>query len=549
MNFRHLLFIGVCLLLPGIAAWAQQGVSPSSSARWMDEWQNRRNPEPAEGERSPGRVGDPQFLSMSLSGALRMQADLTGYHSQFQQARRFPGAVDEPAARAPASGRPLSATLDQAFEWNRVEFAGAGQEALFSTTGLSVSMQHGTLDSGRLTLDAAGGVTLASSDDFQLSSGGGGTAWFMQPGSSLVFERRVGDVMISAYERFAARPDASLSFLGQFQGTVLAPFFAAMQNDLGTVLAWQPRQDLELVLNYNWASAQALRSAGDSFGFNPHDDLDVLANRDIHSVLATLTWRVGPAVSAGLRGGHAWTSHEESFANDGRQWHAGLFADLRLPLRQHLHLQAGAQGMSFDAPEPLGVFFPPFPATPASPAAFVTNHGDSAELNASPYASFSLGGPLGERLSHQLSGGREAALGLLSNYVEAYYVNYEVQARLWAGAAMNLSAFYEDLKDSGGVFATDTQVRGGSLLLHQKWRRFIFSAGCGLNRFDVDSQSASLVRLSASMRQPMVQAGVSCQICPGASLNLDWMHLVTDVDAASDDAVQDRLSLGLRLRF
>ena len=514
----------------------------------MDEWQSRRSPEAAEVERSLGRVGDPQFMSMSLSGALRMQADLTGYHSQFQQARRFPAAVDAAVARDPASGRPLSATLDQAFEWNRIEFAGAKQEAMFSTTELSVSMQHGTLDSGLLTLDAAGGVTLASSDDFQLSSGGG-TAWFMQPGSSLVFERRLGNVTLSFYESFAARPDAALSFLTWWSGSMLAPFFATTQNDLGTVLAWQPRQDLELSLNYNWASSQALRSPGDSFGFNPHGDLGVLANRDIHSLLATLTWRASRVVSTGLRAGHAWTSYEESFSNDGRQWHAGLFADLRLPLQHRLHLEAGAQGMSFDEPRPVRVFWALFPLIPASPAAFVSNHGDSTDLDASPYASFSLSGSLGERLSHRLTGGREVALGLLSNYVEARYVNYEVQARLWAGAAVNLSAFYEDLKDSASLFAADILVRGGSLMLQQNWRRFTFSAGCGLTQLETENQDVSRVRFATSLRQPVFQAGVSCQICSGASLNLAWMHLATDLNWTEEDMVQDRLSLGLRLRF
>jgi hypothetical protein len=86
-------------------------------------------------------------------------------------------------------------------------------------------------------------------------------------------------------------------------------------------------------------------------------------------------------------------------------------------------------------------------------------------------------------------------------------------------------------------------------MLQQKWRRFTFSAGYGLTRFDVDPQAASLVRLTASMRQHIFQAGVSCQICPGASLNLAWMHLVTALDATEEDVVQDRLSLGLRLRF
>ena len=72
--------------------------------------------------------------------------------------------------------------------------------------------------------------------------------------------------------------------------------------------------------------------------------------------------------------------------------------------------------------------------------------------------------------------GREAALGLLSNYVETNYANYGVQAKLWKGAAVNLSGFYEDLQDSGGRFAQDTEVFGGSLLIQQKWRYLTLAA-------------------------------------------------------------------------
>jgi hypothetical protein len=175
----------------------------------------------------------------------------------------------------------------------------------------------------------------------------------------------------------------------------------------------------------------------------------------------------------------------------------------------------------------------------------ITNHADPSDLNISPYVHLSLGGPLGERFSHQLSLGREAALGLLSNYVETSYANYGVQAKLWKGAAVNLSGFFEYVQDSGGLFAQDTRVFGGSLLIQQKWRCLTLSAGYAYTNFDTETQPYNWYGYSGSTGQHVIQAGAVCQLTSVSSLNLSWQRF----EIEGYDFAQDRLSLGLRVQF
>lgn len=544
MNSRYFLAASASLFLFNLPALAQLGVSPSQNGLWFQEWQDRWSSSSAsEAAEAPlGRVGDPDFLNVSQSGALRLQGDLTGYHHQFQHERRFLNVEPRLGGQGLASQQPFTGSLEQSFEWNYAW----NEEAMFSTTALSLRGQYGTLDTGRLTLDLAGGITQSLTDDLSLPSSGGDTAWFVQPGSSLVYEQRFGDVTVGVYDRFSARPESTRGRGFYQRGTVWAPFFAAMQNDLGAVLTWQPLDDLELTVNYNWASSQAIQNASVSW-FDPWSDyplnnLDALADRDIHSVQASLSWKACSAASLGVRGGYSWTQYEENFANDGQQWNVGLFADVSLPLKQRLSVEVGAQGMSFEDPQ--SIVFASLPLDPTPTPDPVTN-ADPSDLNATPYVHLSLGGQLGPRFSHQLSLGRESALGLLSNYVETYYANYGVQAKLWKGAAVNLSGFFEDLQDSGGRFAQDTEVFGGSLLIQQKWRYLTLTAGYAYTQFRALADPHRSFPPSGSSRQHVIQAGATCQLTPMSSLNLSWQRF----EIESSSFTQDRLSLGLRVQF
>lgn len=534
---------------------AQNGVAPSQTALWLYEL-GSRNLTPAQvatNREEPStallRASDPAFMSTSLAGGLRLQGDLTSYSSQFQTGLSFlstSSASNEADQLEKVGDLRFSASLDQSFAWNRLEFGGAEQEALTSTTGFSIFSQYGSLEDGRLTFDAAGGVTLASTHDFGLSSSGD-IAWFIEPGSSLVFEKKFGQVSLTVYDRFSVRPDAFLSFLRVFPGTPLAPFFATQQNDLGFVLNWQPLDDLLFTLNYNWATSQSARGSSETVGFNPHGNLDVLAERDIHSVLASVAWQASSVMRLGIRASASWTSFVEDFSNDGDQWHGGLFADLRLPFEQMLKVEVGAQGMNFEKSAPVGIFA--FLGNPSSLASFVTSSGDNRSLGVTPYYTISLGGPLGKRFSHKFSAGREASLGLLSNYIEAHFVNYGLQARLWKGADLGVSGFFEEVKNSGGVFASNTDVYGLSTTIRQTWRRFTFTAGYSYTFFDTDARPSSRVRLFATADQHAFHASSSYNLSQGAALTLSWQRIFTDFAGISDELVQDRLTMGLEWIF
>jgi hypothetical protein len=448
--------IGLSILFASFAQ-AQLGVSPSQSSGLLRELRERSSEvtkvDPLGEDRllldQSRSLTNPSALSDSNAGATRLRGDLTGYTSQYQAGRSsispWSGTLLKPEASQKFAQGTLGMALDQAFEWNEVDSGFFRRDAWLSSTMLSVSASHGSLETGLLSLNAAGGVILADSDDLILSSGNGDVGWFMQPGSSLTYDVKIGDVTISLYDRFSARPDAVLNTQAWFPGLVLSPFFATRQNDLGAAVTWQMRTDLSLTLNYNWASSSPVRSVFGDFG-----------ERDIHSVLASLSWDACKAARLGIEGGYAWTAYESDFDADGEQWHTGLFAEVSLPFEHRLRLDAGVQGMSFERLPDSIVFVGGSPFDGLLAHWIRTNTGDNADLSLSPFYTLTLSGRLSESVVHELSAGYEASLALVSNYLQAHFVNYGIQAALWRGASLGVSGHFEMVEDSGGFFAGDT---------------------------------------------------------------------------------------------
>lgn len=547
------------LLLLGLGTWigsfaqGQLGVSPSQSSGLLRELRARTGEVTKDDPLGRDRLlldqsrslTNPSALSDSNAGATRLRGDLTGYPSQYQAGRDslspWSGTLMRPENERKVGGGTLGMALDQTFEWNELDPSWwSKRDAWLSSTMLSVSASHGSLETGRLNLNAAGGVILADSDDLFLSSGDGDVGWLMQPGSSLTYDVKIGDVTISLYDRFSARPDAVLSTQGRFPGLVLSPFFASRQNDLGAAVTWQMRPDLSLTLNYNWASASPVRSEMEDF-----------CERDIHSVLASLSWDACKAARLGVEGGYAWTAYESDFQADGEQWHAGLFAEVSLPFEHRLRLDAGAQGMSFETlPGPTIFVF--FPGPNPTPNQLITNTGDNADLGLSPFYTLTLSGRLSENVVHELSAGYEANLALVSNYVQAHFVNYGIQTELWRGASLGVSGHFEMAEDSGGLFAGDTTSYGGVGNLQQRLGRLTVSAHYGYTHFEADSQPQAIVGtfgVFGTTDQQAMGLTAAWQLCPKSSLYLGWQRISTELEFADETAEQSRAMVGMRVLF
>ncbi len=535
----------------GSLAQAQLGVSPSQSSGLLRELRERTGEVTKEDPLGEGRqlldqsrsLTNPSALSDSNAGATRLRGDLTGYPSQYQAGRSslspWSGTLLKPEPSQKFGQSTLGMALDQTFEWNEVDSGIASRDAWFSSTTLSVSASHGSLETGRMSLDAAGGVILADSEDFILSSSNGDVGWFMQPGSSLTYDVKIGDVTFSLYDRFSARPDAVLNTQGWFPGLVLSPFFATRQNDLGAAVTWQMRTDLSLTLNYNWASSSPVRKEHDGFG-----------ERDIHSVITSLSWDACKAARVGIEGGYAWTAYESDFDADGEQWHAGLFAEVSLPFEHRLRLDAGVQGMSFEAlSDPLFISGNPFDGDPDSPDMFFTNTGDNTDLGTAPFYTLTLSGRLSENVVHELSAGYETSLALVSNYLQAHFVNYGIQTALWRGASLGVSGHFEMAEDSGGFFAGDTSSYGGIARLQQTFGKLTLSASYGFTHFETDSQPQTWVRLWGTTDQQAMGLTAAWQLCPKSSLCLGWQRFSTELEDSENSADQTRVMLGLRMVF
>lgn len=543
---KFLYLVGLsCLAAP--LAQAQLGISPSQSARMLRELHARDgtigNADLLGDERAlldqSRSLTDPQFLSSSLAFATRLQSDLTTYSSQYQEGRTFlspwSGALAAPGVSNGDGKLSLSMAVDQTFERNEMRSPAGDRSAWLSTTAISVSAHHGTLDTGRLSLDFAGGVTLAGDDDLLLQHGDGRRAWFIQPGSSISYDVQFGPVTVTLYDRVSVRPDPLISTPGLF---VISPFFGATQNDLGTAVTWQIRPDLAALVNCSWASSQA--TSGGS-----RDDLDEF--RDIYSVLASLTWDVRKAAHVGIQGGYARSVYEQEFSADGEQWHGGLFAEIDLPWAHRLRVDGGMQGMSFDRLDPPAILVPNIGGIPTANE-IRTNHGDNSDLSPAPYYKLGLSGRLSEKVVHELSAGREASLALFSNHVESYFASYGIHAGLWKGANLGLSGFYEVAEDSGGVFATDTTTYGGVARLQQSIGKLTLAAGYGQTWCQTDDKPQFVNVLSGAFEQQAASVSASYPLCAKASVNVSWQRFKTEWKEVNT-TVQDRVMLGMRVVF
>lgn len=543
---------------------AQFGVLPGQDGGFMREMHRRHQGGEAEDPLGEGRVlmeqmqamGAPHYLNNSLFSSVRRQGDLTGFQGLFSSGHGglspWSGTVVRPGDVGEAG---YAASLDQVFEWNRM----AGTDFYLSTTSMSVAAAMGDIHgNGRLALNAAGGVSLTQDDDLLLSSADGHAAWFLLPGSSLTYDVKRGPWSLTLYDRLSARPGSNLSVNTFFQ--------TALQNDLGFVLSREITSSLTAAFNYNWASSQPYGNKFRSgYGFQSYSE------RDLHSILLSLSWQASSRLLLGLEGGRSWNDQESEFYADSSQWHAGGFAEARLPWRHQLRLTAGVQGMSFEDLPPQVIYGPPMVPFPEENT-FANNTGDSNDLSTSPAYSLTLRGRLTKRFVHEASAGYEASLSQLTNYVQSHYVNESVQADLWRGASLGLGGFFEWSESSGysdgspAFFANKVSRYGGMARFQQNLGVVSFAVGWGYAKSLTTSDSRSLSRFLPSggysaddvrgwlpygdQAQQVLSASLSWRFHPCSTVRLSWEYLNSRlIDVPGWQVSQSRLQLGMRLTF
>ena len=237
-------------------------------------------------------------------------------------------------------------------------------------------------------------------------------ALLLDPGTHLGFDIFVGEhLRLNIHDRItiAQNPidEATLSNVQRF---------ARLQNSAG-VTAFIRYPDWDFVVGYDHFNYHTLSS---EFNF---------LNRSEEQFFASARRRVSDALGLGVEGSAALVNYSQNLNSDATTWTAGAFADATLSQYTKLRLSAGYQDMSFDGGG--------------------TNR-DRSNFG-SWYANLSAAQRITQYLSHTLTVGREARLGLEVNFTDYVFARYSAGWRMNDLMTWNFDAFVEDARDSSTV--------------------------------------------------------------------------------------------------
>ncbi len=194
--------------------------------------------------------------------------------------------------------------------------------------------------------------------------------------------------------------------------------FARLQNSAG-VTAFIRYPDWDFVLGYDHFNYNTLSSSSE-FSY---------LDRTEEQFFAIARHRVSDALGVGVEGSAALVHYSENVNNDATTWTLGAFADTMLSEYTKLRVSGGWQDISFEG------------------------NGTSLDRSnfGSWYANLSAAQRLTQYVSHTLTVGREARLGLSVNFADYVFARYAATWRMNAVMTWNFDAFVEDAKESGGA--------------------------------------------------------------------------------------------------
>jgi Outer membrane protein beta-barrel domain len=237
-------------------------------------------------------------------------------------------------------------------------------------------------------------------------------ALLLDPGTQLGFDIYVGEhLRLNIHDRIQITQNP-------IEETTLSNVqrFARLQNSAG-VTAFIRYPDLDFVLGY------------DHFNFNTLSSEFNYMDRTEEQFFASARRRVNDALGVGVEGSAGLINYEQNVNNNGTSWTVGAFADTTLSQYTKVRVSGGWQEMGFDGNG--------------------TNR-DASNFG-SWYANIALAQRLTQYLSHTLSAGREARLGLSVNFADYVFARYAASWRMNDTWTWGLDGFVEDAKESGGA--------------------------------------------------------------------------------------------------
>ena len=281
---------------------------------------------------------------------------------------------------------------------------------------------------------------------------------FITPGSQIALDAYIGDyVKLNVHDAFDIRQDpvdsAELSNVTNF---------GRFTNTAGVTTTVDLHDGLVFTGEFDYFNYVALNG-----------DFDYL-DRDAEQFAASVTYQLRPRVFVGLDGGYSLTDYTNGGLNDSSGGTVGALLDATITPYFRLVLHGGYQFASFDSGGTVDRgFYNAFDFVDGLPT--TGTYTDRYSLSTF-YWSATLNNRINAYLTHSLSLGREADLGLISNYVKVDYIRYNIAWRVLSNVTLAGDLFYDHDVESGGPFDERINRYGGDISLGYQFNRHLSAA-------------------------------------------------------------------------
>lgn len=261
-----------------------------------------------------------------------------------------------------------------------------------------------------------------------------GSAFSLDQGSEIAFNIYVGDFRIRVYDAFSLT-DSPVDSVGFSE----VENFGQFSNTAGIAVTWEIS---DFVATIGFQHNDTISIAGD------FDYLDSATDQ----VYGNVYYAINPTWGVGIEGAISSTRYDQDVQNDVDGWHAGVFVEGTLSETFSFRAAVGYQILSFD--DPSG-----FRSVPG----IVGSLGNDTEDFDGVYANFGFTHELNAFITHELTVGREATLGVNSNFIDLFYVRHTAKWEIINDVELITRLFYEEGKESGVFNAEDSTRYGASI--------------------------------------------------------------------------------------
>ena len=318
----------------------------------------------------------------------------------------------------------------------------------------------------------------------------------------------VGEAEVSVYDRFARFRNRAYSYYS------LDPLDYAdyQEHALGATVHIPLNDRVSTDTGYEFNQLDSLSEGGE------------LLDRTTHSVFGTIAYSPEGNWEVGVQTSGSEFDYDLAERADGSSFTAGVFGNYPLSDYTRFSATAGFHSFDFDEVEAPGAL------------------ADSSSLD-NGYWSLSIENDLNDRMTHSVTVGSGAAIGVSSNYVESTQAGYELQYRIFDSTVVTGGINFLNSSESGGEFPEDID----SIHYHVGVRHQLTdhtSLGISFSQHnsesDLDDRDYDQTRLQAY-----------CAIDLNDKLELRASYQRWDVDSTNDIGgfTQNSATIGFTLKF